>query len=249
MRWLLVQCAWGAVRRRKDPTQPWTQMCVKRVGRGTSKGRAIVAVANHLTRVADAVLRDHVRTRSGGHRSCGSRNGQLPRRRRARASREGRASETGTYRAWSRAAGRSGGHLVDWPSRRRTDLMSFDEVEGTKGCMAAPALTRGEHVSVRSSSPTGAQLLPGELRLQDRKSTRLNSSHLGISYAVFCLKKKKHHQHADVSEGHRRLQGEARCVPSADEQRGPRPAAWTRRGDAKILRRASRSRYEAPVSR
>src|SRR5262245_62248510 len=27
--------------------------------------------------------------------------------------------------------------------------------------------------------------------LEDRKSTRLNSSHLGISYAVFCLKKKK----------------------------------------------------------
>src|SRR5947199_5787924 len=34
----------------------------------------------------------------------------------------------------------------------------------------------------------------GDLELevtQDRKSTRLNSSHLGISYAVFCLKKKK----------------------------------------------------------
>src|SRR5262245_66160728 len=29
------------------------------------------------------------------------------------------------------------------------------------------------------------------LRTPDRKSTRLNSSHLGISYAVFCLKKKK----------------------------------------------------------
>src|SRR5205814_6562467 len=28
---------------------------------------------------------------------------------------------------------------------------------------------------------------------RDRKSTRLNSSHLGISYAVFCLKKKKRH--------------------------------------------------------
>src|SRR5437899_9251531 len=27
--------------------------------------------------------------------------------------------------------------------------------------------------------------------ISDRKSTRLNSSHLGISYAVFCLKKKK----------------------------------------------------------
>src|SRR6266498_1623759 len=28
---------------------------------------------------------------------------------------------------------------------------------------------------------------------RDRKSTRLNSSHVRISYAVFCLKKKKHH--------------------------------------------------------
>src|SRR5256885_7517681 len=29
-------------------------------------------------------------------------------------------------------------------------------------------------------------------KTRDRKSTRLNSSHLVISYAVFCLKKKKH---------------------------------------------------------
>src|SRR5690625_6983083 len=29
----------------------------------------------------------------------------------------------------------------------------------------------------------------------DRKSTRLNSSHVAISYAVFCLKKKKEQQH------------------------------------------------------
>src|SRR3989454_3646412 len=33
--------------------------------------------------------------------------------------------------------------------------------------------------------------LPRVLRVGDRKSTRLNSSHLVISYAVFCLKKKK----------------------------------------------------------
>src|SRR5437899_9915930 len=32
---------------------------------------------------------------------------------------------------------------------------------------------------------------PGWKADRDRKSTRLNSSHLGISYAVFCLKKKK----------------------------------------------------------
>src|SRR5256885_5594436 len=34
-------------------------------------------------------------------------------------------------------------------------------------------------------------LSPSCVRAEDRKSTRLNSSHLVISYAVFCLKKKK----------------------------------------------------------
>src|SRR5256885_12114172 len=39
----------------------------------------------------------------------------------------------------------------------------------------------------------------------DRKSTRLNSSHLVISYAVFCLKKKKNnHQTAPLSVQHLR---------------------------------------------
>src|SRR5690348_18166433 len=38
--------------------------------------------------------------------------------------------------------------------------------------------------------PGGALAVP-EIILQDRKSTRLNSSHPSISYAVFCLKKKK----------------------------------------------------------
>src|SRR2546430_6693697 len=33
---------------------------------------------------------------------------------------------------------------------------------------------------------------------EDRKSTRLNSSHSQISYAVFCLKKKKQHQQLEV---------------------------------------------------
>src|SRR5258708_17552431 len=39
-------------------------------------------------------------------------------------------------------------------------------------------------------SPTEPAPLPGPNR-RDRKSTRLNSSHQIISYAVFCLKKKK----------------------------------------------------------
>src|SRR5690349_23899101 len=34
----------------------------------------------------------------------------------------------------------------------------------------------------------------------DRKSTRLNSSHVEISYAVFCLKKKKKKQRQDVND-------------------------------------------------
>src|SRR2546426_6434629 len=38
-------------------------------------------------------------------------------------------------------------------------------------------------------------LAGGALQSADRKSTRLNSSHLVISYAVFCLKKKKAHRY------------------------------------------------------
>src|SRR5256885_12769476 len=38
----------------------------------------------------------------------------------------------------------------------------------------------------------------------DRKSTRLNSSHLVISYAVFCLKKKKKKKHTATDTNHRR---------------------------------------------
>src|SRR3712207_7326805 len=47
------------------------------------------------------------------------------------------------------------------------------------------------------ASPTVRQVAPGSWRRQldapDRKSTRLNSSHANISYAVFCLKKKKNY--------------------------------------------------------
>src|SRR3712207_8940969 len=37
----------------------------------------------------------------------------------------------------------------------------------------------------------GASTVPPPAQWRDRKSTRLNSSHANISYAVFCLKKKK----------------------------------------------------------
>src|ERR1039458_3253209 len=38
-------------------------------------------------------------------------------------------------------------------------------------------------------TPTSQRRIPTRSPQPDRKSTRLNSSHLGISYAVFCLKK------------------------------------------------------------
>src|SRR5258705_7262589 len=48
---------------------------------------------------------------------------------------------------------------------------------------------RGQHADfVHASTVRVRAVLPAQ---RDRKSTRLNSSHLGISYAVFCLKKKK----------------------------------------------------------
>src|SRR5205814_7401809 len=47
-----------------------------------------------------------------------------------------------------------------------------------------------QHISKQPNSPLRPGQ-PGGAVNSDRKSTRLNSSHLGISYAVFCLKKKK----------------------------------------------------------
>src|SRR5207253_6225798 len=53
-----------------------------------------------------------------------------------------------------------------------------------------------------SQFPVGAAVLASDgtvyagCNVEDRKSTRLNSSHVAISYAVFCLKKKKRNNHA-----------------------------------------------------
>src|SRR5690242_21406656 len=44
-----------------------------------------------------------------------------------------------------------------------------------------------DHGELRAAGAAAAGIGQGE----DRKSTRLNSSHMSISYAVFCLKKKK----------------------------------------------------------
>src|SRR2546430_8352160 len=62
---------------------------------------------------------------------------------------------------------------------------------------------------------------------QDRKSTRLNSSHSQISYAVFCLKKKKHHGCVNHSPPNR-----SSWSKLSHHSRHPRPGAAFRRVDA-----------------
>src|SRR3712207_6904040 len=71
---------------------------------------------------------------------------------------------------------------VRWRSRpgRRTSLPS--SVASSDGWPAEPEIRRRPAPARRSESTS-------QTRSQDRKSTRLNSSHANISYAVFCLKK------------------------------------------------------------
>src|SRR3712207_7534629 len=68
----------------------------------------------------------------------------------------------------------------DRPRGARRGLRRPDGDEGSRRC-AQCARRRALH-------RRGVHALDG----RDRKSTRLNSSHANISYAVFCLKKKKH---------------------------------------------------------
>src|SRR5438045_6611679 len=72
------------------------------------------------------------------------------------------------------------------PLRGRRSLLRGD-------CARRPALSR-RHCDCgrrRKLGGTGGDVFVRRRSERDRKSTRLNSSHLGISYAVFCLKKKK----------------------------------------------------------
>src|SRR5690554_7394886 len=56
-------------------------------------------------------------------------------------------------------------------------------------CYTWVAIADKMDIRNRYQSPSGG--ITNERKVRDRKSTRLNSSHVRISYAVFCLKKKK----------------------------------------------------------
>src|SRR5699024_12864646 len=82
--------------------------------------------------------------------------------------------------------------LYSFPTRRSSDLLSHGVVWAGK----RTKVRKGTYADCEDAAMVvicaGAAQKPGETRLQlvDRKSTRLNSSHVSISYAVFCLKKK-----------------------------------------------------------
>src|SRR5205814_9215213 len=94
--------------------------------------------------------------------------------------------------------------LPSFPTRRSSDLPNEDgrALSRAGGNAFRTDRTRrragpGRRIS-HEARGVGRRLQHGRRDLEgaleewlDRKSTRLNSSHLGISYAVFCLKKKK----------------------------------------------------------
>src|SRR5258707_12015477 len=74
---------------------------------------------------------------------------------------------------------------------------------GSEGRSLCPDYQRTDLPSAASWQPAQPQhraLIAGRtVRPLDRKSTRLNSSHANISYAVFCLKKKKNTHSLNLS--------------------------------------------------
>src|SRR2546427_1881801 len=74
----------------------------------------------------------------------------------------------------------------------RSDALIYDTLDPA-ALARAPLRDHGRAINPDPFEPVHREVGPGLVRLElgDRKSTRLNSSHSQISYAVFCLKKKK----------------------------------------------------------
>src|SRR5688572_32653521 len=79
---------------------------------------------------------------------------------------------------------------ISWPehrARRQVVVeLDFEQRPGDRH----RALVVDDHVGAVFGRDDEADRLGGNVIVKDRKSTRLNSSHSQISYAIFCLKKK-----------------------------------------------------------
>src|SRR5947209_16970886 len=95
--------------------------------------------------------------------------------------------------------------LFNDPATTETYTLSLHDALPISGLVRAYQKLKAldpDHPVVITQAPLGtvATLMPYRHQSRDRKSTRLNSSHANISYAVFCLKKKKKkHKHTHRS--------------------------------------------------
>src|SRR5437879_7728983 len=86
-------------------------------------------------------------------------------------------------------------HIPSFPTRRSSDLQERHRVTGFFGQYErVHEAARARESSVELVVVVGAHGVDGGAVVGDRKSTRLNSSHRCISYAVFCLKKNNTHE-------------------------------------------------------
>src|SRR3712207_7558318 len=92
--------------------------------------------------------------------------------------------------------------LFPYTTLFRSPRLEREARKGRPGCHSRPERSGGEG-NPEQCPPRSDAIRKGTERLRrsivvldplplDRKSTRLNSSHANISYAVFCLKKKKY---------------------------------------------------------
>src|SRR5256885_13187717 len=67
----------------------------------------------------------------------------------------------------------------------------FRSLDRVRVAVLGPAVEEQQEIAAETARERFPPRFPAVPRRLDRKSTRLNSSHLVISYAVFCLKKKR----------------------------------------------------------
>src|SRR5207245_7339265 len=88
--------------------------------------------------------------------------------------------------------------LPSFPTRRSSDLRErFREQARREPLAPRDEIIRRARGQLAHDANAAGELLQLAGGVGDRKSTRLNSSHGSISYAVFCLKKKKASRSAD----------------------------------------------------
>src|SRR5690606_40679409 len=85
--------------------------------------------------------------------------------------------------------------LFSWEKQKQWNIGADISLLNNRLSFTAEVYDKFSYDLIYSDFPvpplTGSYYLTSAVNIGDRKSTRLNSSHVKISYAVFCLKKKK----------------------------------------------------------